>query len=275
MLWGGMTVAKRILVTGTGPLGRTVADRLAAQGHEVRAVSRHQPVDGELSSYTWMRVDLLAGEVPERAVGGVDTIVHCASARRGDIKAARNLIAGARRAGRPHLVYISIVGIDRIVYHYYRETLAVERLIGESGLPWTVQRSTQFHDLILSACRMLARGPVMPVPAATSFQPIDVREVAGRLAELALAEPGGHVPDIGGPQVLSTRSLARSYLRAARRPRLVVPVPFPGAVFAGYRRGGQLAPDHIFGRITFDQFLAERVAPDAMKIQSMPKASRP
>ncbi|SDM17085.1 SDR family oxidoreductase [Nonomuraea jiangxiensis] len=265
-------MAKRILVTGSGPLGRAVADRLAAQGHEVRTMSRHAPANGEPSAYTWMKVDLLAGEVPQRAVGDVDTIVHCAGSRRGDVEAAQNLIAGARRAGRPHLVYISIVGADRIPYHYYRDTLAVERLIGDSGLPWTVQRSTQFHDLILSACRMLARAPVMPVPAATHFQPIDVRDVADRLVELALAAtPGGHVPDVGGPQVLSARALARSYLRASRRRKLVVPVMFPGAAFAGYREGGQLAPEHTVGRTTFDQFLAERFsAQGARKIQPAP-----
>ncbi|MFG1704172.1 SDR family oxidoreductase [Nonomuraea sp. M3C6] len=256
-----MTVAKRILVTGgTGPLGRAVVDRLAAHGHEVRAVSRHAPTRGEPRAFTWMAVDLLGGEVPESVVGGVDTIVHCASGRRGDVEAARNLIAGARRAGGPHLVYISIVGIDRVPFSYYRAKLEVERLIADSGLPWTVQRATQFHDLMLSACQLLARSPVMPVPAATSFQPIDVRDVADHLVELALAAPAGRVPDIGGPQVLSTRELARSYLRAARRYRLVLPVPFPGPVFAGYRGGGQLAPDHAVGRITFEQFLAERAA---------------
>jgi len=230
-------VAKRILVTGTtGTLGRAVADRLAAQGHEVRAVSRHAPEDGGPSSFTWMAVDLLGGE------------------------AARNLIAGARRAGDPHLVYISIVGVDRIPFSYYCAKLEVERLIGNSGLPWTVQRATQFHDLILSACQVLARSPVMPVPAATSFQPIDIRDVADRLVELALPPPAGHLPDIGGPQVLSTRELARSYLRAARRHRLVLPVPFPGPVFGGYRGGRQLAPDHAVGRITFERFLAEHAA---------------
>jgi uncharacterized protein YbjT (DUF2867 family) len=253
------TVAKRILVTGgTGPLGRTVADRLAAQGDEVRAVSRHAPTGDEQNSFTWTAVDLLDGETPERAVGGVDTIVHCASGRHGDVEAARNLIAGALRTGHPHLVYISIVGIDRVPYRYYRDKLAVERLIEGSELPWTVQRATQFHNLVLSACRLLARSPVMPVPAATSFQPIDVRDVADRLVELASDRPAGHVPDIGGPQVLTTREMARSYLRAAHLHRLVLPVPFPGEVFGGYRKGGQLTPDHAVGRITFEQFLAER-----------------
>jgi uncharacterized protein YbjT (DUF2867 family) len=171
--------------------------------------------------------------VPERAVGGVDTIVHCASGRCGDVEEAWNLIAGARRAGNPHLVYISIVGVDRIPFSYYRAKLEAEQLVADSGLPWTVQRATQFHDLILSACQLLARSPVMPVPAATSFQPIDVRDVADRLVELALAPHAGHVLDIGGPQILSTRELARSYLRATRRHQIVLPVPFPGPIFAG------------------------------------------
>jgi uncharacterized protein YbjT (DUF2867 family) len=66
-----MTVGKRILVTGgTGTLSRPVADRLAAQGHEVRAVSRHAPADGVPGSFTWMAVDLLGGEVPQQAIGG-------------------------------------------------------------------------------------------------------------------------------------------------------------------------------------------------------------
>jgi uncharacterized protein YbjT (DUF2867 family) len=251
--------ARRILVTGgTGRLGRAVAVRLAARGHEVRAVSRHPPDGGEPGSFTWMAVDLLAGEVPQQAVGGVDTIVHCATGH-ADVEAARNLIAGARSAGTPHLVHISIVGVDRLPSGFYRTKLEVERLIENSGLPWTVQRSTQFHDLILSQCRSLARSPVMPVPAATGFQPIDVSEVAERLADLALAAPSGHPPDIAGPQVLSAAELARRYLRAARRHRLVLPVPFPGRIYSGYRGGGQLAPDHAVGRITFEQFLAEHI----------------
>jgi NAD(P)-dependent dehydrogenase (short-subunit alcohol dehydrogenase family) len=126
-----MTVAKRILVTGgTGTLGRAVAERLAAQGHEVRAMSLHPPADGGPGSFTWMAVDPLGGEVPQRAVDGVDAIVHCASGRRGDVE-------------------------------------------------------------------------------------------------------------------------------AARRHRPMLPVPFPGPVFGGYRGGGHLAPDHMVGRTTFERFLAE------------------
>jgi len=126
-------------------------------------------------------------------------IVHCATGL-GDVAAARHLIAAARRAGRPHLAYISIVGVDRIPFGYYKSKLAVERQVESSGLPWTVLRATQFHDLILGGCQALAGVPVMLVPGRVAFQPIDAGEVAGRLAELAAGPPAGRVPDMGGPR---------------------------------------------------------------------------
>jgi hypothetical protein len=39
----------------------------------------------------------------------------------------------------------------------------------------------------------------------------------------------------------------------------VLPVRLPGAVFAGYRRGGHLAPDRAVGRRTWEQFLADQL----------------
>ncbi len=98
------------------------------------------------------------------------------------------------------------------------------------------------------------------MPAATSFQPIDAAEVAERLAGLAVGPPSGRVPDLGGPQVRTATDLLRAYLDAAGRRRPVVPVRLPGAVFAGYRQGGHLAPDRAVGCRTWEEFLAEQVS---------------
>jgi uncharacterized protein YbjT (DUF2867 family) len=99
----------------------------------------------------------------------------------------------------------------------------------------------------------------VPVPAATSFQPIDADEVADRLAALAIGPPAGRVPDMGGPQIRAAADLLRTYLHVTGRRRPVLPVHLPGAVFAGYRQGGHLAPDHAVGHRTWEQFLAEHV----------------
>lgn len=186
-------------------------------------------------------------------------MVHCASGPRGDLDAARNLLAAARRAGVSHLVYISIVGVDRVPLGYYRTKLAVERLVEGCGLGWTILRATQFHDLVVRLCAAAARLPAIVVPAGVSVQPIDVREVAEHLARLATAAPTGRVPDVGGPQVRGLADLARAWRRATGRHRPVLPVPLPGTVVAAYRRGGHLTPERAVGRITFEEFLAERV----------------
>jgi uncharacterized protein YbjT (DUF2867 family) len=247
-----------ILVTGgTGTLGQLVVRRLTP-GAQVRVLSR-RPAPAEHDPAGWATGDLRAGRGIDAAVSGADVIVHCATTLgKGDIQAARHLIDAARQAGRPHLVYISIVGVDRVPVGYYKSKLEAERLVEDSGLPWTVLRATQFHQLILRGCDLLARLPVLLVPAATSFQPVDAGEVAAQLAELATGPPAGRVPDMGGPEIRGAGDLAHSYLEARGRRRLVLPVRLPGAAFAGYRSGYQLAPENAVGRVTFAQFLAER-----------------
>ncbi|MEU6394435.1 NAD(P)H-binding protein [Streptomyces sp. NPDC046939] len=241
-----------ILVTGgTGTLGRLVAERLRGDGHEVRVLSRKaEPYAVDLRE---------GGPALDRAVDGADVIVHCASSPRGgDEEAARNLIAAARRAGVPHLVYISIVGVDRVPFGYYKAKLAVERLIEESGLGWTVLRTTQFHEFVHDILRTFAKSPVMPLPAGLDDQPIEVSEVAGRLAELAVGPPAGRVPVMGGPEVRTFRDLARAYLRAEGRRRAVVSVPLAGKTYRAFRAGGHLAPEQAVGKGTFEEFLARR-----------------
>ncbi len=143
-------------------------------------------------------------------------------------------------------MYVSIVGIEDIPLPYYRTKLAVERMVAESGLPWTVLRATQFHDLVLRLLTLQRWSPALFVPAGTRFQPVDVRDVAERL--VSFHGPAGRVPDFGGPEVRSMTSLARAY---SRRP--IVPVPLPGKVMRGYRTGANLAP--AAGTITFEEFL--------------------
>ncbi|MFF0205410.1 SDR family oxidoreductase [Streptomyces sp. NPDC005017] len=242
-----------ILVTGgTGTLGRLVTERLRADGHEVRVLSRHaQPY----------AVDLLeGGSGLDAAVTGVDTIVHCATSPRGgaDEKAAAHLIEAARRAGVGHLVYISIVGVDRVPFPYYRTKLAVERLVEQSGLGWTIVRATQFHDLLVQLFEALAKSPVMPLPAGVSDQPIEVAEVADRLAELATGAPAGRVEDMGGPEVRGFESLTRSYLAARGRRRAPLNVPLWGAAYRAFRAGGHLTPEHAVGKGTFEHYLERR-----------------
>ena len=257
-----------ILVTGgTGTLGRRVVRRLRDASCNVRVLSRRSHEFGD--GIEFMTGDLATGEGLEAAVNGVETIVHCAGSAKGDEDKARNLVWAASRAGAPHLVYISVVGaeripvvsrVDRAMFGYYASKRAAEKVVEDSGLPWTTLRATQFHGLILTVAQQLAKLPVCPVPAGFRFQPVEADEVAARLVELTLGKPSGLVPDMGGPRVYGAAELLRGYLRASKRRRPIVPVWLPGKAARVFRNGGNLAPEQAVGYRTWEEFVAERVS---------------
>lgn len=263
-----------ILVTGgTGRLGRALVPRLLAAGHSVRVLSRSPrpsdsataPTAAPVTGCTWAVGDLLTGHGLNEALAGAGTVIHCATSNtRADARATHNLTAAATAQADdrpPHLLYVSIVGVDRIGLPYYRAKRESERILENSGLPWTVQRATQFHDLIDWMCDSQRRLPAVLMPAGVSFQPVDVGEVADRLVFLAGTGSRGQADDMGGPEVLTAADLARSWLRAHGRRRPVLPVPVPGSVFRAYRAGAHLAPGHAVGRITFAEYLAAATTP--------------
>ncbi|WP_027346249.1 SDR family oxidoreductase [Hamadaea tsunoensis] len=237
-----------ILVTGgTGTLGRPLVEILRLAGHDVRVFSR--AAGGDLST----------GAGLDAALAGGPVVVHCASdtkhAGKSDVYAARNLVRASGLAGVPHLVYISIVGIDRIPFGYYTRKLAVERLIEGGPVPWTILRATQFHELIDGIAGTLSRSPVMPVVKGVGFQPIAAAEVAAMLAELAEGEPMGRVRDVGGPEVRSLGDLVDAYKKGRRKRRLVVTLPAWGRLVGSLRAGANLAPQDAVGRQTWTEYL--------------------
>jgi len=268
-----MTAA--ILITGgTGTLGSHVVPLLRANGHDVRILSRtdHAPREG----VEYLTGDLLTGEGVERAVEEADTVLHLAGGRKGDDEATRTLVRAASGAGVRHLVLISVIGADRVPLGWFRAKLAAEQAVTESGVAWTLLRAAQFHDLVLDVLQKMTRLPVIPVPGGLRFQPVDSREVAARLVELALDEPAGRVADLAGPRVYGMGELVRGYLRATGRRRVLMPVRMPGKAGRAYRAGDNLSLDQAAsGRLTWEDFLAERLAATGGGRTTRPDASRP
>ena len=254
----------KILVSGgTGVLGRRVVDRLRDAGIETRVLS-HSEKPGTLKG------DLLTGEGLDPAVRGIDTVIHCATspfrkAHQVDVEGTGRLIEAANRAGVGHLVYISIVGIDRAPsYPYYQVKLDAERVIEGSPIPYTILRATQFYDLVLMALRFLQRLPVMPIPRGFLGQPVDAGEVADRLVELALSGPAGRVPDAGGPEVGTLAGAARTYLRITGRQRRILEVTVPGKTACAFREGALVCPQNAYGEIRWEDFLRSRSSADSL-----------
>jgi uncharacterized protein YbjT (DUF2867 family) len=268
------SAAPPIVVTGgTGTLGRLVVARLRHEGRSVRTLSRGKRSDvgrqpGPNERIEHVTADLATGEGVDTALTGAEIVIHCAGTAKGDGDKARHLLRAASAAGVRHLVFISVVGADRIpmagaidraMFGYFGAKLDAELAVAGSSVPWTTLRATQFFDLTLSTAQGLSQLPVIPVPSGFRFQPIDASEVADRLVALALGAPSGLVPAIGGPRIYEMAALVRSYLEAVGKRRAIVSMPVPGKAASAIRAGANLAPDRAVGRRTWEEFLADRV----------------
>jgi uncharacterized protein YbjT (DUF2867 family) len=242
-----------ILVTGgTGTLGRPIVNRLRNDGRDVRVLSRRAG-PGRIVG------DLTTGNGIRDALAGVDTVLHLATASGpGDAAATRILLAAAADAGVSHLIYISIVGIDDIPLAYYREKVECERMIVAARMPHTILRATQFHDLVATIFTAQRYSPVLFAPSI-SVQPIAATEVGTRLIELADGAPVGRVEDIGGPERMTGRELATAWNEATGSRRAVWPLHLPGKTFQAFAAGHNLVQGEPYGRVTFAEFLAERL----------------
>lgn len=251
-------MTRAILVTGgTGTLGQHVVPRLREAGREVRVLSRSAQEGSEGVEY--VVGDLLGGTGIQAAVEGVETVLHLAGGPKGDDRATEALVRAGTDAGIEHLVLISVIASDRIPLGYFRAKAGAEQAVVESGIPHSILRAAQFHDLTLTVAQKMGAMPVVPAPRGLRWQPVDTREVAARLVELALGDPAGRVADLAGPEVQTLADLTRGYLAARGKHRPFLPVRIPGKAGRAYRAGDNLdLATAARGTRTWEEYLAER-----------------
>jgi uncharacterized protein YbjT (DUF2867 family) len=251
----------RVLVTGgSGRLGRVLVPVLSVAGHSVRIMSRVQRA-GPDPRVSCAVADLISGVGLTEAVADIDVIVHAASNSRNagavDVEGTQRLVDVARTAGVKHLLYVSIVGIDRIPFAYYQRKLAVERMIAESGVPFSILRATQFHSFVAFLLSEAAKYPfMMPIPSGFFVQSVAVEEVAARLCRAIDDGPCGRLRDFGGPEVLPVEELAAAW--QLNRPlwgAWVVPIYLPGKIADAFRAGYNTCPDGERGTETWREWL--------------------
>jgi uncharacterized protein YbjT (DUF2867 family) len=244
-----------VVVTGaTGRLGQQLTPALEGAGHAVRRMSRRGAGPGGV------RGDLATGRDLPQALAGAEVVVHAASDPRGDVwevdvAGTRRLVQAVDRDRLQHLLYVSIVGVDRVPYAYYRAKYAAEQVLLASGLPVTIVRVTQFHHFVDELLSTARRGPVLPVPMGWRVQPVDVDEVAAHLVSLVAAPPTGGVVEFGGPQELSAAELARTWAGVHGSGAHVVSTPVPGRLSTAFRDGAAVPSGGARGRRTYAEHL--------------------
>ena len=188
------------------------------------------------------------------AIGGVDTVIHAATspfrrAMETELEGIRAVLAVAGPAGA-HVVYPSIVGVDRLGGTYYKAKWQAEELVAAASRA-TIQRATQLHPTL---DRMLSHR-VFPVTARLAFQPLDAGDLAERLVRLVEAGPGGRAEDLGGPEILALRDIAADRRAATDRRTVLIPVPALGPL-RGLDAGYHLCREHPGGHLTWKQWLS-------------------
>lgn len=250
---------QQILVTGgAGHLGCLVVKQLSQAGYRVRGMSRRTSPGEGWPGAEWKQADLVTGMGVAEATKGMDVVVHLAGKGnwKVDYEGTRRLLDAAYKADVSHLVFISIVGIDKVPYAAGKAKLASEGLIESSDIPWSILRATQFHygmDFLLS---FLTRLPLVAlVPTDLLLQPVDEEEVAGHLCEIVQAGPSGRLPDMGGPQVYTTGELARIWLKQRKVYRAIIPLWLPGKTVSALRQGGNTCPQQARGTVSWEAWL--------------------
>jgi uncharacterized protein YbjT (DUF2867 family) len=231
-----------------------VLPRLVKDGHDVRPMSRRRRPG-------WAAADLETGEGLAEAVRGVDAIVHLASSptktRKTDVEGTRRLVAAAAARVR-HVLYISIIGIDRVALPYYKRKLEAEAVIRASGLPFTILRAAQFPSLIDTVLSYSSKAGPLLIDKNLLFQPTAIEDVADRVADLLAGAPTGGIVEFAGPYSARLDVLARDWLRARGSKRPVWPVRIPGRSGREVRAGALTTSAEPRGARTWQDYLAAK-----------------
>lgn len=256
-----------VLLTGaTGTLGSALLASGQHRHHRVRAAARRVPAERPGDGVEWRGIDVLTGAGLDEALDGVDVVLHAASAPRGEserteVEGTQRLLDAAIRARVRHFVYVSIVGVDRIPVAYYRHKLEAERRVAAGGIPWSIVRATQFHDLIDVWCGALAKLPVPLAMRDWKVQPVHVADFAETLWDTVDGAPQGRAPDFAGPEVLTWPEVVAAWRGATGRRPFAIGLPLPGELSRLMRAGAACAPQRALGRLTWSDWLARKYGP--------------
>lgn len=242
---------KIVIIGGTGLIGSKTTAILRQRGHEVLPAS---PNTG---------VNTLTGEGLKEALAGAQVAIDLANSPSFEPKAVleffqtagRTLLAAEAAAGVGLHVALSIVGSDRTPDNaYFRAKVAQEKLIEASGRPYTIIRSTQFMEFFKGVADEATKGNTVRVSPG-AFQPIAADDVAGFVADVALAPPKNGIVEIAGPERAPFYQMVARYLKAVGDPREVVS-DAQARYFGGLVDDKSLVPlgDARLGRIDFDEW---------------------
>ncbi|MGA9650993.1 SDR family oxidoreductase [Pedobacter sp.] len=249
-----LSIMKIVVIGGSGLIGSKLVTKLGLAGHEVVAAS---PASG---------VNTLTGEGLEVALQGASVVVDVANSPSFEDKAVMdffvtsgtNLLAAEKAAGVGHHVALSVVGTERLQDSgYFRAKLAQEKLIKESGIPYSILHSTQFFEFVGGIVQSGTDGDTVRVSPA-AIQPIASDDVVSAMAKITLGNPLNKTVEVAGPEKFHLSELVEKYMALKKDSRIVI--SDPKALYFGVElNDGSLTPSahpHL-GTISYDEWISQ------------------
>jgi uncharacterized protein YbjT (DUF2867 family) len=212
---------KTVVIGGTGLIGSKLIERLTAHGHQAVPAAPNTGVNS------------VTGEGLAEVLRNASVVVDVSNSPSFEEKAVmdfftkstRNLLACGAKAGVKHYVALSVAGTDRLEESaYIRAKIAQEKLIRESGMPYSIVHATQFFEFVMAIAAEATVGNQVRVPPAY-IQPIAAEDVANAVADVTVGAPLNGMVEVGGPERFSFEEFIGRGLRARNDSREVVVDP--------------------------------------------------
>jgi uncharacterized protein YbjT (DUF2867 family) len=231
----------RVAVLGArGTIGRVLVPALAAE-HEVVAVSRTTGDPGP--GVEWRPADVTDEASLGPALAGAEVVFHLVHSlgqpdfAERDRLGAANVARAAADAGASQIVYLGGLGDDAPdLSEHLRSRAETARLLAEGPVPLTTLRAAMIvgrGSAAFETIRALVDrlpGMICPRWVRTETQPVALGDVVRSLAGVAGREDAfGRAYDLGGPEVMTYRTMIEriARLRGRRLPIVEVPVLSP------------------------------------------------
>jgi NADH dehydrogenase len=247
------------IIGGTGFVGRHLAKRLSAHGHEVVVIGRGRLASGSMSperdalpAVTHVSSDITDVAGLREALTGCDAVAHCAGINRElgsqtyaavHIQGTRALVTAALEAGVPRIAMLSFLRArpDGPTEYHRSKWLAEEALRG-SGLTWTILKAGVIHgrgDHMLDHLSHAFHS--FPAFGLVGWRERPVRPVAvddvARVLEAAVtgdSRLASRTVAVLGPEILPLSEAVRRVARVTGKRPLFVPLPVVAHLAIGW-----------------------------------------
>lgn len=225
------------VVGGTGTIGRPLVEALSREHHVVGIARRPPPRDDGVE---WVAADATDSAAIRAALEGADIVYHLVHSlgtpefEKLDRAAATAVADGAAAVGARQVVYLGGLGEGAAdLSPHLRSRAETAVILAAGAVPLTTLRaavivgagSAAFETILA----LVNRLPVMVCPrwVAVETQPVALADVLAALVGVC-GEPAslGETFDLGGPEVMTYRTMMERTARVRGKHPILIAVPF-------------------------------------------------